>query len=98
MRGVALNCDGALLLRRFHQGLTVADEDGVDLLNAATALLEAARTAGEMRRDRCAHRGSGTTRIPGATGTQPPSASRYTQAAVIASAPEPKRRTIHLGI
>jgi len=34
----------------------VADQDGVDLLNAATALLEAARTAAEMMRDRCAHR------------------------------------------
>ena len=37
-------------------GVTVADEDGVDLLNAATALLEAARTAAEMMRDRCADR------------------------------------------
>ena len=37
-------------------GVTVEDEDGVDLLNAATALLEAARTAAEMMRDRCAHR------------------------------------------
>jgi hypothetical protein len=37
-------------------GVTVADEDGVDLLNAATALLEAARTAAEMMIDRCAHR------------------------------------------
>ena len=35
-------------------GVTVEDEDGVDLLNAATALLEAARTAAEMMRDRCA--------------------------------------------
>ena len=34
----------------------VADQDGVDLLNAATALLEAARTAAEMMRDRCADR------------------------------------------
>ena len=37
-------------------GVTVEDEDGVDLLNAATALLEAARTAAEMMRDRCADR------------------------------------------
>ena len=35
-------------------GVTVEDEDGVDLLNAATALLEAARTATEMMKDRCA--------------------------------------------
>ena len=35
-------------------GVTVQDEDGVDLLNAATALLEAVRTAAEMMRDRCA--------------------------------------------
>ena len=39
-------------------GVTVADEDGVDLLNAATALLEAARTAAEMMRDRCAQGGT----------------------------------------
>ena len=35
-------------------GVTVEDEDGVDLLNAATARLEAARTATEMMKDRCA--------------------------------------------
>jgi hypothetical protein len=35
-------------------GVTVEDEDGLDLLNPATARLEAARTAAEMMKDRCA--------------------------------------------
>ena len=35
-------------------GVTVVDEDGLDLLSAATARLEAARAAAEMMRDRCA--------------------------------------------
>jgi hypothetical protein len=44
---------------RFHfdvctNGVTVEDEEGLDLLNPATARLEAARAAAEMMRDRCA--------------------------------------------
>ena len=35
-------------------GVTVVDEDGLDLLSAATARLEASRAAAEMMRDRCA--------------------------------------------
>ena len=33
-------------------GVTVVDEDGLDLLSAATARLEAGRAAAEMMRDR----------------------------------------------
>ena len=35
-------------------GVIVEDEDGLDLLNAATARLEAVRAAAEMMKDRCA--------------------------------------------
>ena len=35
-------------------GVTVVDEDGLDLLGAATTRLEAGRAAAEMMRDRCA--------------------------------------------
>jgi len=35
-------------------GVTVEDKDGLDLLDAATARLEASRAAAEMMRDRCA--------------------------------------------
>ena len=35
-------------------GVIVEDEDGLDLLNAATARLEAVRVAAEMMKDRCA--------------------------------------------
>ena len=35
-------------------GVIVEDKDGLDLLNAATARLEAVRAAAEMMKDRCA--------------------------------------------
>ena len=48
-----------LAMPHFHfdvctNGVIVEDEDGLDLLNAATARLEAVRAAAEMMKDRCA--------------------------------------------
>ena len=56
MRSVALTAMAHFYFDVCTDGVTVQDEDGVDLLNAATALLEAVRTAAEMMRDRCADR------------------------------------------
>ena len=56
LRSVALTAMAHFYFDVCTNGVTVEDEDGVDLLNAATALLEAVRTAAEMMRDRCADR------------------------------------------
>ena len=50
---------GVLAMAQFYfdlctDGATVGDEDGLDLLDAATARREASRAAAEMMRDRCA--------------------------------------------
>jgi hypothetical protein len=55
---LALTAPG-LAMPHFHfdvctNGVIVEDEDGLDLLNAATARLEAVRAAAEMMKDRCA--------------------------------------------